>query len=86
VPFINVKLLEGVFTEGQKRDIVKKMTDTMVDVAGEALRPAISVVVEEVKSGYWGVGGEVVTTEDAVRNNTKRGTEQMTSSRAGTGL
>jgi 4-oxalocrotonate tautomerase len=75
MPFINVKLLEGVFSENQKRDIVRKMTDTMVDVAGERLRPNIWVVVEEVKSGYWGVGGEPVATEDAVRNNTKRRTE-----------
>jgi 4-oxalocrotonate tautomerase len=72
MPFINVKLLEGVFSESQKRDIVRKMTDTMVDVAGEELRPAIWVVVEEVKSGYWGVGGQPVTSEEAARNNTKR--------------
>ena len=72
MPFVNVKLLEGVFTEEQKRDIVCKVTDTMVDVAGERMRPNIWVVVEEVKSGYWGVGGEPVATEDAVVNNTKR--------------
>jgi 4-oxalocrotonate tautomerase len=72
MPFINVKLLEGVFSEGQKRDIVHKMTDTMVDVAGEELRQAIWVVVEEVKEGCWGVGGEPVRSEDARRNNTKR--------------
>jgi 4-oxalocrotonate tautomerase len=72
MPFINVKVLEGVFSEDQKQDIVRKFTETMVDVTGEQMRPAIWVVVEEVKSGYWGVGGEPVTSEEARRNNTKR--------------
>jgi 4-oxalocrotonate tautomerase len=64
MPLINVKLIEGVFSDGQKRDIVRKLTDTMVEIEGENMRPVTWVVVEEVKSGDWGIGGNPLTTAD----------------------
>jgi 4-oxalocrotonate tautomerase len=36
----------------------------MVSVEGENLRPATTVLVEEVKSGDWGHGGRPLTTAD----------------------
>ena len=64
MPLLNVKLIEGVFSESQKRDMIAKLTDTMVAIEGEALRPVTWVVIEEVKSGQWGVGGTGLTTDD----------------------
>jgi 4-oxalocrotonate tautomerase len=64
MPFINVKLIEGVFSEEQKREIIKKLTDTMVSVEGENMRQFTWVVLEEVKSGDWGIGGKALTTAD----------------------
>ena len=64
MPLINVKLIEGVFSASQKREIIRKLTDAMVSVEGEAMRPVTWVVVEEVKSGEWGIGGKGLTTED----------------------
>ena len=64
MPLVNVKLIEGVFNESQKRDMVRRLTDTMVEIEGEALRPVTWVVVEEVKSGDWGIGGNPLTTAD----------------------
>jgi 4-oxalocrotonate tautomerase len=61
---VSVKLIEGVFTPAQKRDMVRKLTDTMVSIEGESLRPYTLVVIEEVKSGDWGIGGNTLTTED----------------------
>ena len=51
MPFVNVKVIEGVFTPQQKCDIVARLTDTMVAIEGEALRGVTWVVVEEVASG-----------------------------------
>jgi 4-oxalocrotonate tautomerase len=65
MPLIQVKLIEGVFTEAQKREMVHKLTDAMVAIEGEAMRPVTWVVVEEVKSGDWGMGGKSLTTADA---------------------
>ena len=64
MPLLNVKLIEGVFTPAQKQEMIRKLTDTMVSIEGENMRPATVVVLEEVKSGDWGIGGKSLTTED----------------------
>lgn len=64
MPLINVKVIEDVFTPEQKRQIVERLTDAMVSIEGEAMRGVTWVVVEDVKSGDWGIGGQALTTED----------------------
>ncbi|WP_153505457.1 tautomerase family protein [Cumulibacter manganitolerans] len=64
MPFINVKVIEGVFTLEQKQDIVRKLTDTMVQIEGDNMRQVTWCVVEEVASGDWGIGGQPLTTAD----------------------
>jgi 4-oxalocrotonate tautomerase len=64
MPLVNVKLIEGVFTPAQKQEMIRKLTDTMVSIEGENMRQVTWVVVEEVKSGEWGVGGNPLTTSD----------------------
>ncbi len=64
MPLITVKLIEGVFTPKQKQEMIRKLTDTMVTIEGENMRPVTIVVVEEVKSGDWGFGGKPLTTVD----------------------
>jgi 4-oxalocrotonate tautomerase len=64
VPLINVKLIENVFTPDQKRQVVERLTDAMVSIEGENMRSVTWVVVEEVQSGDWGIGGTPLTTED----------------------
>ncbi len=64
MPLIQVKAIEGVFTNEKKQEIVKKLTDTMVAIEGEALRPYTVVLFEEISSGSWGVGGKTLTTAD----------------------
>ena len=64
MPLVNVKVIEGVFTQDQKREMVTRLTDTMVAIEGENMRPVTWVVVEEVKSGDWGIGGQPLTTAD----------------------
>ncbi len=64
MPLVNVKVIEGVFDEAQKREMVRKLTDTMVEIEGENMRGVTWVVVEEVKSGDWGIGGQPLATAD----------------------
>lgn len=63
MPLIHVKVIEGVLTTAQKNSLIAKLTDTMVSVEGENLRPVTWVVVEEIRSGEWGIGGQPLTTE-----------------------
>jgi 4-oxalocrotonate tautomerase len=46
---------------------VETLTDAMLPIEGESMRSVTWVVVEEVKSGDWGMGGQTLTT-DAVRS------------------
>jgi len=64
MPLIQVKVIEGVFSDVQKREMVRKLTDAMVSIEGENMRPVTWVIVEEVKSGDWGIGGKPLTTAD----------------------
>jgi 4-oxalocrotonate tautomerase len=64
MPMVNVKVIEGVFSDDQKHDMIEKLTDTMVDIEGENMRGVTWVVIDEVKSGDWGIGGQPLTTAD----------------------
>jgi 4-oxalocrotonate tautomerase len=66
MPLIQVKLIEEVFTPAQKKEIITKLTDAMVAVEGENMRQVTWVIIEDVRSGDWAIGGQVLTT-DAVR-------------------
>jgi 4-oxalocrotonate tautomerase len=64
MPLINVKIIEGVFSAEQKTQIIRKLTDAMVDIEGEAMRAVTWTVIEEVSSGDWGIAGKPLTTAD----------------------
>jgi 4-oxalocrotonate tautomerase len=64
MPLINVRLIEGVFNQDQKQEMITKLTETMVGIEGEALRPVTWVLIDEVKSGDWGMGGTGKTAAD----------------------
>ena len=67
MPLIQVKVLEEVFTPAQKKEMITKLTEAMVSIEGESLRSVTWVVIEDVRSGEWGIGGNALTTE-AVRS------------------
>jgi 4-oxalocrotonate tautomerase len=63
MPLINVRLIEGVFDESEKQQMIGKLTDAMVEIEGESMRGVTWVVIDEVKSGDWGMGGQSVTAD-----------------------
>lgn len=64
MPFVNVKLIKGVFSADQKKEMIGKLTETMVGIEGETMRQVTWVTIEEVDSGDWGIGGHCLTTQD----------------------
>lgn len=64
MPLAEVKVIEGVFSDQQKQEMMTRVTDAIVSVEGEELRDKTWVIVEEVKSGDWGIGGRALRTED----------------------
>jgi 4-oxalocrotonate tautomerase len=63
MPLANIKVIEGVFTESEKRQMIERVTDALVSVEGEPLRDKTVVIVEETRSRDWGIGGQALTTE-----------------------
>ncbi len=63
MPLIQVKLVEEVFTPQQKQQMIEKLTDAMVAIEGENMRKVTWVIIEDVKSGEWGIGGQPISTE-----------------------
>jgi 4-oxalocrotonate tautomerase len=64
VPFIDVKVVEGVLTTEQKQKIAKGFTDVICDIVGAPARPVTWVAIQDVASGQWTMGGDPITTED----------------------
>lgn len=64
MPLVQIKLIENVFDEQQKREMIAKVTDAMVAVEGEAMRGVTWVLLEEIQEGSWGIGGQGLTSAD----------------------
>ena len=64
MPFVTVKVIENVFTPEEKSEMIRRITDTLAEIEGESMRPNTWVVVEEIRSGDWGIAGKGLTTAD----------------------
>jgi 4-oxalocrotonate tautomerase len=64
MPLIQVKVIENVFSDEQKQEIVRRLTDAMVEIEGENMRPVTWCLVEEVHSGDWAIAGNPLSTAD----------------------
>ncbi|MBM4301039.1 MAG: 4-oxalocrotonate tautomerase family protein [Deltaproteobacteria bacterium] len=60
MPFVNIKITRDGATPGQKAELIKGVTDLLVKVLRK--NPATTVVViDEVETDNWGIGGETVS-------------------------
>ena len=64
MPLIEIKVFEHEFSHEQHADIIDAVTDAMVSFTGESIRPHTWVVLEEIKSGNWGIGGSALGLSD----------------------
>jgi 4-oxalocrotonate tautomerase len=60
---VRAGVIDGVFTPDQKTQIIERLTDAMVSIEGEDMRQVTWCVIDEVKSGDWGIAGQCLTTE-----------------------
>jgi 4-oxalocrotonate tautomerase len=71
MPYVDIKVIEGVFDSDEKREMIEKVTEAMIEVEGESMRGVTFVVVDEVKSGDWGIGGQAMTSEAVIAKRDK---------------
>lgn len=60
MPLVTIDLIKDVFTPTQKRELIERVTEAMVSVEGEAMRPFTWVRIMEVNQSEWGVGGKLL--------------------------
>ena len=61
MPLANIKVIEGVFDSTEKQQMIENVTEALVAVEGEQVRDKTVVIVEETKSGDWGIGGKTLS-------------------------
>lgn len=59
MPIITIQVIEGVVLTSpeQKRELLKKMTDTFISVVGEVARPYTYCIIEEKPVFEWSIAG-----------------------------
>ncbi|NQZ91087.1 MAG: 4-oxalocrotonate tautomerase family protein [Moritella sp.] len=60
MPYINIKITDEQVTKKQKAQLIAGATQLLVDVLGKNPKTTV-VVIDEVNTDNWGIGGEVVT-------------------------
>lgn len=64
MPLVNIDVIKDVFTPAQKRELIERVTDAMVAVEGEAMRPVTWVRIQEIEQGDWAIGGQTLSAAD----------------------
>ena len=60
MPLVTIDVIKDAFTPEQKRRMLEKVTDAMLSVEGEALRPVTHVKINEIEQGDWAIGGQPI--------------------------
>ncbi|HNS15206.1 MAG TPA: 4-oxalocrotonate tautomerase family protein [Syntrophorhabdaceae bacterium] len=60
MPLVNIKITKEGVTPEKKAELIKGATQLLVDVLGKNPQTTF-VIIEEVDTDNWGVGGESVT-------------------------
>lgn len=60
MPFVNIKITNENVTPEKKAELIKGATELLKNVLGKNPETTI-VVIEQVDTDSWGIGGETVT-------------------------
>ncbi len=64
MPFVNIKITKEGATAEQKAKLIEGVTRLLADTLGKNPQTTV-VVIEEVDTDNWGIGGETVTSRRA---------------------
>jgi len=64
MPYVNVKITKEGATTEQKSRLIQGVTKLLADILGKNPQTTV-VVIDEVETDNWGIGGESVTVRRA---------------------
>ena len=60
MPYVNIRITREGATAAQKAELIEGVTQLLQDVLGKN-RSTTFVIIDEVDTDNWGIGGELVT-------------------------
>jgi len=60
MPYVNIKITNEGVTPEKKAELIKGVTDLLRNILGKTPQTTV-VVIDEVQTDNWGIGGETVT-------------------------
>ncbi len=60
MPYVNIKVTSEGVTREQKEQLIQGVTKLLSDTLGKNPQTTV-VVIEEIETDNWGIGGETVT-------------------------
>jgi 4-oxalocrotonate tautomerase len=64
MPLIQIHVFKDELDQEQSKEIISKVTNVITEVTSEKLRDVTWVMIKEVESGHWGVGGNALGLDD----------------------
>jgi len=64
MPLVTIDVIKDVFTPTQKKELITKVTEAMIAVEGENMRPVTWVRINEFEGGDWAIGGKALRASD----------------------
>lgn len=64
MPLVTIDVIKDAFSPSQKKDLISKVTEAMIQVEGENMRPVTWVRINEFEGGDWAIGGKALRAED----------------------
>mgnify|MGYP003483083326 FL=1 len=64
MPLVTIDVIKDVFTPKQKQELIARVTEAMIQVEGENMRPVTLVRISEFESGDWAIGGKALQSAD----------------------
>ena len=64
MPMVTIDVIKDVFTPVQKQQLIARVTEAMVAIAGENMRPVTWVRIREFEGGDWAIGGKALHAAD----------------------
>jgi 4-oxalocrotonate tautomerase len=66
MPLVTIDVIQDVFTAEQKQKLIARVTEAMIEVEGEAMRPVTWVRIQEFQGGDWAIGGKALRAADVL--------------------
>ena len=64
MPLVEIKVFKDELDQDQSKELITKITDAVTEVTSDKLRGVTWVIIDEIKDGQWGVGGNALGLDD----------------------